>query len=72
MLVSMCVGINKQSSYTLAFMSQVKVINTYGDYKLLHHNFTQSAFSQTNEVRVLSLISFIMNSWNNVMVDIVK
>ena len=41
---------NKQSSYTLAFMSQVKVINTYGDYRLLHHNSTQSGFGQTNEV----------------------
>ena len=50
MLVSICVGIDKQSSYTLVFMSQVKVINTYGDYRLLHHNFTQSGFGQTNEV----------------------
>ena len=28
MLVSICVGINKQSSYTLAFMLQVKAFDT--------------------------------------------
>ena len=41
MLVSICVGINKQSLYAFAFMLKVKVFNTLGDYRLLHHHFTQ-------------------------------
>ena len=35
------IDIDKQGSYVLAFMTQVKVFNTLGDYKSLHHHFTQ-------------------------------
>ena len=49
MLVSIYVGINKQSSYALAFMLQVKEFDTKvitGRYVIKLH----SAFGQTNEV----------------------
>ena len=38
---TVCIGIDKRSSHALAFMSQVKVFNTLGDYRLLRHHFTQ-------------------------------
>ena len=36
-----CIDIDKQSLYSLALMSRVKVFNTLGDYRSLHHHFMQ-------------------------------
>ena len=40
-----CTDIDKRSSHSLVLMSQVKAVNTIGDYRSLRHHFTQCVWS---------------------------
>ena len=56
-----CIDIDKQSSYSLALMSQVKAFNTLGDYRSLCHHFMQCVWPDYWSW-ILSSTSYIMNS----------
>ena len=41
-----CIDIDKQSSYLLALMAQVKLFDNIGDYRSLRHHFTHCVWPE--------------------------